>query len=315
MHALVASRIALFEERLAQTLRSDVTLIEAIGTDLASAGGKRLRPSLAFLASDVVGADLHTGMSVALSVELLHSASLLHDDLIDDASTRRGAAAAFRRYGNVVSVMSGDFMLARVLSLLADAANHAFTKRMAETAARICEGEVLQFEMATLESWSLSAYRSVIEGKTAVLLATALQGPALLHGSDASVAAALHDFGMAYGRAFQMQDDRLDLLGDPATLGKPVGSDLREGKGTFAVLTLIERGVDEAVSILRRHASEPGDVERMRQLVHVHGIDEVVEASIRHELDAARAALSRLPPGEAVDALASIVALESVRTT
>jgi len=269
---------------------------------------------LAFLASDVVGADLHTGMSVALSVELLHSASLLHDDLIDDASTRRGAAAAFRRYGNVVSVMSGDFMLARVLSLLADAANHAFTKRMAETAARICEGEVLQFETATLESWSLSAYRSVIEGKTAVLLATALQGPALLHGSDASVAAALHDFGMAYGRAFQMQDDRLDLLGDPATLGKPVGSDLREGKGTFAVLTLIERGVDEAVSILRRHASEPGDVERMRQLVHAHGIDEVVEASIRHELDAARAALSRLPPGEAVDALASIVALESVRT-
>lgn len=313
MHARVEDRIDLFEERLARVLRSDVTFIEAIGTDLASAGGKRLRPSLAFLAGDVVGADLDGAMNVALAVELLHSASLLHDDLIDDASTRRGAEAAFRRYGNVVSVMSGDFMLARVLALLADAGSQAFTRRMADTAAKICEGEVLQFEMATLETWSLGAYRKVIEGKTAVLLATAMQGPALLHGSDDDVATALYEAGMAYGRAFQMQDDRLDLLGDPDRLGKPVGSDLREGKATYAVLTLIEAGVDEAVAILRRHAGDPGDVDRMRDLVVRHGVVDAVDEAIRCEVDAACNALASLPPGPAVDALLEIVTRESRR--
>ena len=113
MFERVRERLNRFEDRLAEVVRSDVAFIEAIGDDLVAAGGKRLRPVLSFLAADLVAADDAAGMRVALAVELLHSASLLHDDLIDDASTRRGAEAAFRRYGNVVSVMSGDFLLAR----------------------------------------------------------------------------------------------------------------------------------------------------------------------------------------------------------
>jgi NADH/NAD ratio-sensing transcriptional regulator Rex len=179
---IVADRLAQFETRLRAELRSDVAFIEAIGDDLVRAGGKRLRPTLAFLAADLVGADPETAMEVALAVELLHAASLLHDDLIDDAETRRGAVAAFRRYGNVVSVMSGDFMLARVLGLLARSGSAEFTRLMSETAALICEGEVLQFQAATLETYDLDVYRRVIEGKTAALLATALEAPALLAG-------------------------------------------------------------------------------------------------------------------------------------
>lgn len=313
MFARVRERLTRFEDSLAEVVRSDVAFIEAIGDDLVAAGGKRLRPVLAFLAADLVDASDEAGMEVALAVELLHSASLLHDDLIDDASTRRGAVAAFRRYGNVVSVMSGDFLLARVLGLLAEAGDPAFTRRMSMTAARICEGEVLQFQMATLETWSLGEYRRVIEGKTAVLLATALVGPALLAAADEARRDALERFGMGYGRAFQMQDDRLDLLGDAERMGKPVGGDLREGKATHPVLVLIEAGVDEAVEIVRRHARHEGDVERMRELVHEHGADEATRAAIRTELEGATAALGAFPEAEARDALVELADRELAR--
>lgn len=272
MFDLIAADLRRFEERLPAELRSDVAFIEAIGEDLVAAGGKRLRPALAFLTGKLLDADDEATMQVALAVELLHSASLLHDDLIDDADTRRGSEAAFRRYGNVVSVMSGDFMLARVLGLLARTGSADFTRLMAETAAAICEGEVLQFQVASLADYSFDNYRRVIEGKTAALLAAACAGVGLLAGADAAALEALERFAMAYGRAFQMQDDYLDLLGDPATLGKPVGGDLREGKATYAVLVLLlDAGVEEARAILERRAAQPGDVERMAELVRRHG--------------------------------------------
>ncbi|MDF1523363.1 MAG: polyprenyl synthetase family protein [Trueperaceae bacterium] len=309
----VSDRLARFEERLQAELRSDVAFIEAIGEDLAGAGGKRLRPTLAFRAADLVGADPEQTMVVALAVELLHSASLLHDDLIDDADTRRGGVAAFRRYGNVVSVMSGDFMLARVLGLLAQSASPAFTQLMSETAARICEGEVLQFQAATLEAHDFATYRSVIEGKTAVLLAAALEGPAMLHGAPEGARTALRRFGMAYGRAFQMQDDRLDLLGDPALLGKPVGGDLREGKATYPVLALFDLGIEEPRAILRRHAREPGDVERVVALVREHGTDRRTAEAIAAEARAAIAALEIFPPSPARAALEALAQHELER--
>ncbi len=302
-----------FEARLAATVASDVAFIEAIGEDLVAAGGKRLRPTIAFHAADLVGADPETAMRVALAVELLHSASLLHDDLIDDASMRRGSEAAFRRYGNVVSVMSGDFLLARVLSLLADAGDAAFTRAMARTAARICEGEVLQFQMASLESWSLAEYDAIIDGKTAVLLATAAEGPALLSGAPEPQRAALRTFGTAYGRAFQMRDDVLDLLGEPDALGKPVGGDLREGKATLPVLLLMERGVQAAVEIVRRQASEPDDVARMRELVRAHGVDDAARHAIDAEVDAAVRALEPFPDGSAKRMLTGLARQEAER--
>lgn len=313
MVPLIADRLTEFETRIQDELRSDVAFIEAIGGDLVGAGGKRLRPSIAFLAGALVGADDEASMRVALAVELLHSASLLHDDLIDDADTRRGAKAAFRRYGNVVSVMSGDYMLARVLGILARLGSDAFTQRMSETAARICEGEVLQFQMATLETWDLPTYETVIEGKTAVLLATAAEGPALVSGADGHVCAALRDYGMAYGRAFQLRDDYLDLLGDSERLGKPVGGDVREGKVTLPVLGLITDGVEEALAIVRRHAGDAGDVERMIELVRAHGGDVRTQRAIADEVERARAALEPLPADAARDALMALAEAELER--
>jgi len=311
---IVADRLTTFESRLRAELRSDVAFIEAIGDDLVRAGGKRLRPTLAFLAADLVDADPEVGMSVALAVELLHAASLLHDDLIDDAETRRGAVAAFRRYGNVVSVMSGDFMLARVLGLLAASGSADFTRLMSQTAALICEGEVLQFQAATLEAYDMDVYLRVIEGKTAALLATALEAPALIAGAPDGRRAALRRFGLAYGRAFQMQDDLLDLLGDPDRLGKPVGGDLREGKATLPVLALLDAGVEEPRAILRRHAREDGDVERVIELVRQRGIDRGAAAVIKSHAEDAIAALDAFAPSPSRDALVGMAQREIDRS-
>jgi octaprenyl-diphosphate synthase len=283
MFTLVQKDLIEFEKRLAKELTSSVEFIEAIGEDLASAGGKRLRPSLSFLAGNMLKANAESSMQVALAVELLHSASLLHDDLIDDAETRRGHEAAFRRYGNVVSVMSGDYMLAKVLNLLADANNAEFTRLMSQTAAHICEGEVLQFQMATLETYSFENYKKVIEGKTAVLLAAALEGVAILANATPEQRKGLREFGLAYGRAFQMQDDYLDLLGDETKLGKPVGGDLREGKATYPSLVLFDAGVEEAKAIVRRHAKQEGDIQRMIALVKQHSADKETQAQIVYE--------------------------------
>ena len=314
MLPIVAERLITFESRLRAELRSDVAFIEAIGDDLVRAGGKRLRPTLAFLAADLVDADPEVGMGVALAVELLHAASLLHDDLIDDAETRRGAVAAFRRYGNVVSVMSGDFMLARVLGLLAGSGSTDFTRLMSQTAALICEGEVLQFQAATLEAYDMDVYLRVIEGKTAALLATALEAPALIAGAPDAERAALRRFGYSYGRAFQMQDDRLDLLGDPDRLGKPVGGDLREGKATLPVLELLAAGVEEPRAILRRHAREDGDVERVIELVREHGIDRQAVAVIQAQAEDAIAALDGFAPSPSRDALIGMAQREIDRS-
>lgn len=252
-------------------------------------------------------------MQVALSVELLHSASLLHDDLVDDAKTRRGVDAAFRRYGNVVSVMSGDFMLARVLAILARGGSSAFTLLLSETAARLCEAQVLEFEMATLETYSLENYRFIIEGKTAVLFAAALEGVALLHHASEAERRALHDFGMHYGRAFQLQDDYLDLLGDETLLGKPVGGDLREGKATFVTLELLAQEVGEAHTILRRHASEPGDTARMIALVREYGADVRAQTEVQREAASAIAALTIFPESEAKRVLTELAERERAR--
>lgn len=315
MFDLIRDDLLLFETRLAQELESQVDFIQRIATDLVAAGGKRLRPSLAFLAARMLNADPEHGQRVAVTVELLHSASLLHDDLIDGAEVRRGREAAFRRYGNVVSIMSGDYILARVLRILARVDNADFTLLVSDTAARVCEGEVLQYEMAALESYSLDGYRRVIEGKTAELIAASLEGVAVLAGAPVEQRQALRSFGMRYGRAFQMQDDFLDLLGDEDGLGKPTGGDLREGKVTYPVLLLLKREVAEAVEIVRRRASEPDDALKMAKLARLHGVDTLTRDRITAESLAAIEALAILPDSPARRALASLAEQELERAT
>ena len=293
-------------------LRSEIEFIELIGEDLVAAGGKRVRPLVTLLAGEALGLSAHDRdlLSLAVCIELLHSASLLHDDLIDDADTRRGQEAAFRRYGNVVSVMSGDFMLARLLMLLADlpGGGGRLTRAFGEVASVICEGEVLQFQVAAYGNYSLEQYERIIYGKTAALLELAARAPALLIDAPEQLQDALGQYGYQLGMAFQIRDDLLDLLGSEAELGKPVGSDLREGKATLPVLLLLDTpDTDEVRAILQRQASAAGDAERVQQLSAAHRTDAAAWAEVARRLDLARAALDALPAGPARAGLADLL--------
>ncbi|WP_189087436.1 polyprenyl synthetase family protein [Deinococcus ruber] len=302
-----------FELRLLEVLRSKVEFIELIGEDLASAGGKRLRPSLVYLALRALGRTDEREHDLAVAVELLHSASLLHDDLLDNADTRRGRETAFRRFGNVVSVMSGDYMLSKVLVLLSTMPQ-SLTRAFGETAAAVCEGEVLQFQVAAYGDYTLENYLNIIRGKTGVLIELAATAPALLTDAPVEQFGALDTYGREYGLAFQMQDDLLDLASDEATLGKPIGGDLREGKATLPVLYLLDGPHGSEVrEILERRAAEPGDVQRVRELAQSEGAFAATRYEIERRSKLAVSALSTLPATPARDRMAALANLEAER--
>ncbi|WP_018111326.1 polyprenyl synthetase family protein [Thermus igniterrae] len=300
-----------FEEALSELVQSDVLFLRLIHQDLVTAGGKRIRPRLVFLASRALGGAPFE-LELALAVELLHSATLLHDDLIDDAETRRGKEAAFRRYGNAVSVLSGDFLLSRLLHTLARTGRMELVERFAQVAKTLSEGEVLQFQVAALEDYSLANYERIITAKTAVLMELCTEGPALLRREAPEVRAALARFGLLYGQAFQMRDDYLDLMGTPEALGKPVGGDVREGKATLITLLLMER-FPEVREVLRRRGREPGDLEWLRQLARESGVAQEVEARIRERAWQAVEALEPLPQTPYKEALKALALKEAER--
>nr|WP_279232359.1 polyprenyl synthetase family protein [Thermus albus] len=296
---------------MSQLVQSDVLFVRLIHQDLVTAGGKRIRPRLVFLASRALGGAPFE-MELALAVELLHSATLLHDDLIDDAETRRGKEAAFRRYGNAVSVLSGDFLLSRLLHVIAKTGRMELVERFAQVAKTLSEGEVLQFQVAALEDYSLENYERIITAKTAALMELCTEGPALLLGVDGEVREALARFGLLYGQAFQMRDDYLDLMGTPEALGKPVGGDMREGKATLITLLLMER-FPEVREILRRKGREEGDLERLRTLARESGVAQEVERRIRERALMAAEALAPLPASPYKEALRSLALKEGER--
>ena len=311
---------AAFEARLREVLRSRVEFIELIGEDLVAAGGKRTRPLIAYLAAQLLEASparagWQNVVDLGVCVELLHSASLLHDDLIDDSDTRRGHVTAFKRFGNVVSVMSGDFMLSRLLMLLAQMpGSAALTRLFGQTASVICEGEVLQFQVAAYQDYTLDNYLNVIHGKTAALTELAASAPALLLGAPERQRQALATFGLEYGMAFQMQDDLLDLASSEEALGKPIGGDLREGKATLPTLLLLEgQHGDEVRAVLERRAAHEGDVERVRRLATQEGAFERTREEIRRRAGLAVDALRHLPPTEARAGLEQLAAKEIER--
>ncbi|WP_424949358.1 polyprenyl synthetase family protein [Deinococcus sp.] len=307
--------LKIFEDRLREVLRSRVEFIELIGEDLAGAGGKRLRPTLVYLAMRALGGQDAQAHDLAVAAELLHSASLLHDDLLDNADTRRGRETAFRRFGNVVSVMSGDYMLSKLLVLLSGLpAAAGLTRAFGETASAICEGEVLQFQVAAYGDYNLENYLEIIRGKTGVLIELALTAPALLLGVPGEQHEALRNFGREYGLAFQMQDDLLDLASDEATLGKPVGGDLREGKATLPVLYLLDGPQQAEVrEILERRAAHTGDVARVRALAEEAGVFSATRHEIERRSRLAVSALAALPASPARDRLAALASLEAER--
>lgn len=242
-------------------------ITEAVRRMLA-AGGKRLRPRFTLLAAEAVGGRAEDHLRLAAFMELIHVATLIHDDVVDGAETRRGVNATAVDFGNRISVLAGDYLFAWIFkNVTADYAN-PIPHILSSTLADITDGEVLQLRAVGDLRTSLATYVEVAERKTASLFAASAECGALAAGGSPFAVKALRDFGTAYGIAFQMRDDLLDLTADEATLGKPVGNDLRERKMTVPLVLALETGGREFRSDVERFFAEKDDTrERIASIV------------------------------------------------
>jgi geranylgeranyl pyrophosphate synthase len=272
-------------------------------------GGKRIRPVLALLSTEACGRPALDGVDVAAVAELIHTASLLHDDVVDHAATRRGNPTLHSMWGNKLAVLGGDYILAQSLRLLLTAGDLRLLDTLAATVAAMGEGEILQifhlFDVDTDEQ----DYFERIRRKTADLMACACEMGALVAGAPEEHVTRLRVYGMAIGMAFQVVDDLLDCAGDQATVGKPVGSDLREGNLTLPVIHALRGRDGEAIrEAIDRRALTPEKAEHLAELVRRNGSVEYAYQAAERFVAEGRSALAGLPPSPAVAWLDSLAA-------
>ncbi len=311
LRAVVAEEFELVNRLIIDQLHSDVEMVENVGHYIVDAGGKRLRPLLVLLSAAALGRCDERHITFAAIVEFIHTATLLHDDVVDISTLRRGRPTANAEFGNAPSVLVGDFLYTRAFQLMVNLADMDILAHMAQTTNTIAEGEVLQLTRAGEPDTSEAQYLDVITRKTAILFAAACYGAATLCNRDEQTRDALRDFGLNLGIAFQMVDDALDYDGDPATMGKNVGDDLMEGKVTLPLIhTLREGNADEQAVV--RQAITTKSTARIGEIIAAVkrcGALEYTRDRARHYHDIALQNLARLPDSDARAALASMTAL------
>jgi octaprenyl-diphosphate synthase len=303
--ALAAPDMAAVDALIRHRLGSDVVLVNQVAEHIVSGGGKRLRPMLLLLAARALGHEGPDARQLAAVVEFIHTATLLHDDVVDESDLRRGRKTANAVFGNAASVLVGDFLYSRSFQLMVELERVEVMKILADTTNAIAEGEVLQLLHIRNPDTDEPAYLRVIERKTAVLFAAATRLGALLAGADAAVQQALHDYGMALGYAFQIADDVLDYSADEAALGKHLGDDLAEGKATLPLIHAILHS-DAATRERLRTIVQDGDVDAMPEVLAAIAATGGIDYSRRRAEDyaeAAERALKGLGDNAAVAAL------------
>src|SRR6476661_8489282 len=297
IQALVASDMAAVDALIRKRLASDVVLINQVGEYIVGAGGKRLRPMLLLLAARALGHRGPDAHQLAAVVEFIHTATLLHDDVVDESDLRRGRRTANAVWGNAASVLVGDFLYSRSFQLMVELDRMPVMQLLADTTNQIAEGEVLQLLHVRNPDTDEAAYLRVIERKTAVLFAAATRLGALLAGADAATCDALHDYGLQLGYAFQIADDVLDYAADADALGKNLGDDLAEGKATLPLIHAIAHS-DAATQAALRAAIEHGDADAMPEVLATiratGGLDYSRERALSYA-KAAQQALRGLP--------------------
>ena len=305
IQALAATDMAAVDALIRRRLASDVVLVNQVAEHLVAAGGKRLRPMLLLLTARALGHGGPDAHQLAAVVEFIHTATLLHDDVVDESDLRRGRKTANALFGNAASVLVGDFLYSRSFQLMFELDRLPVMRILADTTNAIAEGEVLQLLHVRNPDTDEPAYLKVIERKTAVLFAAATRLGALLAGADAAAQQALHDYGMALGYAFQIADDVLDYSADEAALGKHLGDDLAEGKATLPLIHAILHA-DAATRERLRAIVQEGDVDAMPEvLAAIESTGGLAYSRKRAEdyADAAERALDGLGENDAVAAL------------
>ena len=290
---------------IAERLDSGVPLVGTVSQYIITAGGKRLRPSLLLLCCSALGCDSTQRFNMAAVVEFIHTATLLHDDVVDDSALRRGRATANAIFGNPASVLVGDFLYSRAFQMMVDAQSMRIMQVLADATNVIAEGEVMQLMNMHNAALDEAGYLQVIRSKTAKLFEASARVGALLAGASPEQEEACAEYGQALGTAFQVIDDVLDYAGDAVLMGKNLGDDLREGKATLPLIAAMQRGSAEEAATIRL-AIETGDISMLEQIVAIvksTGALDVAREAARQEATRAIAAAHRLPGGNHTDCL------------
>lgn len=290
---------------------SDVAMIPEVAKHLIDSGGKRLRPMLTIAASQMCGYEGENHILLSASVEFMHTATLLHDDVVDESDMRRGKLAARMLWGNQASVLVGDFLLGQAFRMMVEAGSMQALEVLSNAATVIAEGEVMQLSTAKNLDTNEDEYLSVIRSKTAALFAAAAEVGPIIAGSDKATISGFRSYGTNLGLAFQLIDDVLDYGGSIDDLGKNVGDDFREGKITLPVVLSYRRGTDEERSFWRSALSEgnngDGNLREAMMLLNKYdAIDDTV-ARARHYAEIAKDALAPMKSGAHKDALIEVL--------
>ncbi len=295
---------------IAQRLTSGVPLVGTVSRYIIAAGGKRLRPALLLLTCGALNYQGAQRLNLAAVVEFIHTATLLHDDVVDDSALRRGNATANETFGNPASVLVGDFLYSRAFQMMVEAQNMRIMEVLADATNVIAEGEVMQLMNMHNAALDEAGYLQVIRSKTAKLFEASARVGAILAGGSTEMEEACAEYGQALGTAFQVIDDVLDYAGEAAVMGKNLGDDLREGKTTLPLISAMQRGTpDERKTI--QDAIETGAVEMLERVVAIvqrtGALDVAREAAAQEAQRAVRAA-KRLPAGEHTECLVQLAA-------
>jgi octaprenyl-diphosphate synthase len=299
------------DQEIGQRLSSDVPLIGSVAQHIISAGGKRLRPALLLLTSRALGYQGRQHHNLAAVVEFIHTSTLLHDDVVDESSLRRGRPTANQAFGNAASVLVGDFLYSRSFQMMVDANDMRVMQILADATNVIAEGEVLQLMNMHDANLSVNDYLRVIQSKTAKLFEASARLGAVLCQAPAHIEQACADYGQALGTAFQIVDDALDYAGQSAELGKNLGDDLREGKITLPLILAMQRGNTEQQHMIRSAIEQGGDSEQLAQIIdiiHATGALEGCRAVAQEQAQRAIDAIQVLEANQHVKALLQLAA-------
>ena len=256
------------DELIKANLNSEVPMVEEIAAYLIKAGGKRLRPLLVLLCAKACGYRGHNHVKLAAVIEFLHTAMLLHDDVVDESDLRRGRETVNAAWGNAPSVLVGDFLHSRAFEMMVDIGNIQVMQILSRATNVIAEGEVQQLSFIRNPETTEDEYMEIISRKTAMLFQAAAHAGAVLAGADEKTEHALRDYGLHLGIAFQMVDDQLDYLGTPEELGKNIGDDLAEGKVTLPLIVAMRNGQPDQKAFVE-NAVRNGGVENLPKMLQL----------------------------------------------
>ena len=313
--ALVAQDMVKVDEVIADRLSSGVPLVGQVAQYIISAGGKRLRPVILLLTSGALNYQDARKFSLAAVVEFIHTATLLHDDVVDESTLRRGRPTANENFGNPASVLVGDFLYSRAFQMMVDAGSMRIMQVLADATNVIAEGEVLQLMNMHDASLDEEAYLRVIRSKTAKLFEASSRLAAILANASPELEEACAEYGQALGTAFQVIDDVLDYEGNAAEMGKNLGDDLREGKATLPLILAMQRGTPAQKELVQK-AIETGSVDQLSQVIAIVRETGALDGSRQAAMAEAQRAINaaqHLPNGDYKDALIALASQLLVR--